>query len=707
MACTNSQPFKFGHLNVRSLLPKMADLVQIIQTMKFDLLSISETWLQPNINSNAVAIEGFSFVRQDRNIRGGGVGMYIRNTIKYKILQCDHSIEQLWISIQLPGDSIIFGVVYKTPAMDVKYFTDLLEHSLEDCTLKCDIVFCAGDFNIDCLKPEVHATTYFLSMLESLGFDQIINTPTRLLANATTLIDLIITTNKARVNDSGVVNCNISDHDLVYSVIDIQKPKKETLFRTIRDYDSIDRHTFLEDLHAIALHRIFYMTNINDKVAFLNDCILNLFNTHAPEKEVRFTKPYHPWITDNVRLLMSLRDKAKAKFRATGCASHWNHYKTLRNFTTLTLKNEKKMYFLMLANSPNKRQIWKQLKLLDVGTHKSNNLPPDLADSNLINNHFINSIPAADGTNCQISIDYYLSRTVKDLGPIFNFQPVDVDVVGKYISEIKTMSVGSDGISIKMLNLCCPYITPFITHIINSCITGSGFPNIWKHALITPIPKIKEPINLNDLRPVSILPILSKVFEKIINKQLREHLILYNILPESQSGFRKGHSCTTALLGVTDDILETLDHGEMSALVLLDYSKAFDTINHEVLAAILHFMGLTDDGVSLISSYLGNRFQSVKVDSNISVPLPLVSGVPQGSILGPLLFIIYTSNFHTQIKHCRLHMYADDTQIYHAFTANNCHVANQSINEDLIAIQRISKQHALSLNPAKSVINFW
>lgn len=210
---------------------------------------------------------------------------------------------------------------------------------------------------------------------------------------------------------------------------------------------------------------------------------------------------------------------------------------------------------------------------------------------------------------------------------------------------------------------------------------------------------------MKDLRPISLLPALSKVLEKIISTQLSEHVNKHNFLPVTQSGFRAGYSCTTAMLNVTDDILSASDRGCVTALVLLDYSKAFDTVNHMVLTTILRYTGANDNAVSFISDYLSGRTQVVKLDDNTtSKPIPVTQGVPQGSILGPLLFSIYTSVFMKHIKFCKVHIYADDTQLYHSFNPSNWERAMTEINTDLQYIFDASVQHSLKINPDKSAV---
>lgn len=220
-----------------------------------------------------------------------------------------------------------------------------------------------------------------------------------------------------------------------------------------------------------------------------------------------------------------------------------------------------------------------------------------------------------------------------------------------------------------------------------------------------PIAKISVPEELKDLRPISILPVFSKILEKIVVNQMTNFLETNDILPELQSGFRPGYSCNTTLLfllSVSNDIMKHVDNNLFVALVLIDYTKAFDMINHELLLSILYCIGFSKNTVTFFQNYLNDRTQCVCIGDDLSVPLVLKTGVPQGSVCGPILFLIYTSIFGSFLKHCKMHSYADDTQIYDPFRNTEVHEATQKINKDLNTLVNISEGHGLLLNPTKS-----
>lgn len=255
-----------------------------------------------------------------------------------------------------------------------------------------------------------------------------------------------------------------------------------------------------------------------------------------------------------------------------------------------------------------------------------------------------------------------------------------------------------------MLKYCSPFIDKYITHIINCCIEQSYFPNLWKQSIGKPLAKNLNPTTFSDLRIISILPTLSKIFERILHNQMYFYILACDILPNCQSGFRKNFSTATALSITTNDIITAYDKKLDSILVLLDFSKAFDTISHGVICSKLKYYGFDEQSCYLINSYLTGRSQKVFCNDTYSPAVDILSGVPQGSILGPLLFIIYTSDILKSIENCTVQAYADDTQVYLHFNHSNYLQATDLINADLQKIKQVSEEHNLNLNSSKSCV---
>ena len=284
----------------------------------------------------------------------------------------------------------------------------------------------------------------------------------------------------------------------------------------------------------------------------------------------------------------------------------------------------------------------------------------------------------------------------------FQFKEIEISSVIKQLSTLKTnKSTGLDRISARLLKDAAPVIAPTLTEIFNHSLKSSTFPQIWKDGKVMPIFKSGDRSNMSNYRPVTVLPILSKILERFVHTQIYNHLSENNILSPQQFGFRPKLSTSTALAFFTDNILDNADNGLVTASVFLDFSKAFDTVDHAILLRKLKSVGLDGNSLSWFHSYLTSRRQITSINDTLSSSLPVTVGVPQGSILGPLLFIIYVNDMPKRfIKHCKIILYADDTLLYYSSTSAND--IKKYVNEDLNLISKWLADNLLTLNCTKS-----
>lgn len=697
--------FTFAHLNIRSVCRGFDLFSEMVTTEGYSVLGLSETWLNQAVGNNNITIPNYRIVRKDRATRGGGVAFYVHNTVKFSILEPpthnDCPLEHLWISTKIAGKRICLGTIYRPPNSNFNHCLECLENVLISFMANFDIILLGGDFNVDLLNLNNINTTHLTNFLNKYDLHQLISQPTRITENSKTLIDLIICSDKNFINDVNVINMEeISDHSMVDCSVKLKRNKQHQLLHTYRDFSKFDYDIFLVDLFRVNWAMIFELESIDEKVEFWNKNILEVFDMHAPYKTVRISKSPAPWLTDNLKLMMKLRDKAYSKYKKIKTDSSWRHYKELRNFVNMSVKLEKKAY-LVDKSKTNPKEFWKCLKYLNINSN-TKEFNSDFGTANSLNDFFINSVPNTSPENADIILNKYSDPRPTDI--MFKFSQVSVEKVEKTFRTIKSNAKGFDGIDLKMLSLVLPHLSEYLTHIINMCLTENCFPSAWKTSNIIPIPKVSSPSDLSHFRPISILPTVSKILEKIVAEQLNLYLSKYKILPPIQSGFRADHSTTTALLHVTDDIYRAIDSNKNTCLVLLDFSKAFDTLNHITLCTKLKYFNFSNSSILFFQNYLHNRRQRVLFNGCSSEHQYNLKGVPQGSVLGPLLFSIYTADFYECLTSSTIHQYADDTQIYFSFYPHEVNTAIEVINSDLEQLAVVSKAHGLVLNESKTEV---
>lgn len=694
---------KFSHLNIRSVFTNFDIFKEYIVSNDTDLFALSETWLNADINSDSIRISQYNLIRADRIGRGGGVGFFLKKSIKYNIIfsSVNDVLEQLWISIHSSGKRITFGVLYRPPSANLIQVFNALEDAMSFLLPSSDYIVFAGDLNINLLNIGTQSITHFNNFLEAFNLKQMIDEPTRITSTGQTLIDVLITSDSSIINSCNVTDSyGISDHCIISCNIGVFKINNKPKFITFRNFKHLNEESFYGDLNNINWNSIYSLADVDEMITFFNYNLTELFNFHAPLRTIRVTKKQAPWLTDVVKIMINLREKAFTKYKQTRSENDFNAYKNLRNYVTGAIRREKQAYLSHALKNKDSKTTWNTLRTLDIVNKKScHELPDNLKNVDDINLHFNNIIPPVPSNNQLKLLDKYDNLSTY---PKFSFSTVENGTVLKYIKSIKSNSVGFDQISLIMIKLISSVLLDHITFIINKSITSGIYPTMWKQSRIIPLPKKSNPTELSDIRPISILPTLSKVHELILKEQISTFVFDNNIIPPIQSGFRPLHSTTTALMHITDELFKATDQRKISCLVLLDYSKAFDTLDHNILCKKLQFYGFDAGSIALIKSYLSDRQQRVKLDDNVSYPLPVIYGVPQGSILGPLLFSIYISDFHTTLKSSTIHHYADDSQVMITSHVDNLALANDKLNKDLESLFDISSAHKLKLNSTKT-----
>ena len=721
----NINDFSVLHVNIRSINKNGDELLIYLESIdkKFDIICLSETWITglPVVDDIFPSYTSFHSIRKNKN--GGGCAIYINKKFKASVIS-EHTInepfiETVFTQISLPNKNLIVGCCYRPPNSAFDLFQNFIENNVSSIASgPADLIFC-GDFNLDMFKiNEDSNSENFYQAMNSYSMIPIISRPSRVTDTSFSLIDNFFVSNLNSFT-SGMFSTHISDHYpifLVYrnylsAVNDI--PDKIS-YRVINEssLSALYNGLLQEDLHRVLEF------DINTSLEQLHQIVLENLNIFCPIK-TKYVSPKDktkPWITSFIKT--KIKDKQFSyrllKFNAITVGV----YNQIRNEVNSLIRSSKLEYHSRLFNriKDNMKKTWHSINgVLGKSRAKSHiksilhdeisyNRPKDIAD--IFNTHFStvaqridDSIPVSGPD----SLDFTNFLDDTQIPNNFSFVPIQSDDIDRIIKSFQNKSSHISTYSLTVIKFISPLISPILRDLINRSLAEGSFPNFCKIARVVPIFKSGSPTEVGNYRPISILPIFSKIFEKIVHKQLSDFLFFNNILKPNQFGFRKNRSTTDAIADMTQYIYDGLDRGETVISFFLDFSKAFDTVNHSILLHKLQSYGIRDVALNWFRSYLSGRLQYVSLDGFNSQVHLIDRGVPQGSILGPLLFLIFINDFPNCSEFFKFTLFADDSTLTCKFKKNTSPVNIVSqLEAKLLSIGSWLNANRLKLNSSKS-----
>ena len=684
-----------GQININFLEKKIEPLTSLVKD-KIDILMVSETKLNDTFPLNQFEIDGYSQqYRLDRNRHGGGIIVYVKDNLPSKevsSLDLSNHVESIFIEITIGKTKWLLGSGYNPRKSNISCFLSHIGKEIDKNLISHDNIIIIGDFNCPVYENEM------TEFCEIYNLENLIKHPTcyKNPSNPSS-IDVILTNRKSSFKNSMTIETGLSDfHKLTVTVLKSQCKKMDPLIINYRNYKKFDGNVFREDLsRQLNVLNIDTITYDQFKIIFMAT-----LDWHAPQKKKTIRGNNAPFMNKTLSKAFMHRSKLRNSFNKNPTEENWGLFKKQRNFCVNLLKKEKKKYYnnLDLNIFEDSKNFWQSVKplfsdkenvknrnitIVENGTVTSNK--KDVAEK--LNNYFIEAVENLDiehftsvdeestsieGENDVIVeiIRKYSSHPsilkIKENVKIeekFEFKDIISDQIETDIIKAKTKKASmANDIPIKVLKGSTDIVGPYLSNIYNNSKNTQTYPHSLKVADVTPIPKTREKFLLKQYRPVSLIPIVSKLFERNMFDQTTSYIEKY--LSPYLFGYRKGHRTEQCLMIMTEAWKKAIDEKCFAGAVLTDLSKAFDCISHGLLIAKLEAYGFAKSALKFVYDYLKGRKQRTKVNGSYSSWKDLNCGMQQGSILGPLFFNIFTNDIFYFLDKCKLANFADDNTMY-------------------------------------------
>jgi len=691
---------KIGYLNINTLQNKIVDLRSIAKDIDFAFLAISETKLNDSYPSAQFLIDGYYNPHEFRRDRpynsGGGLLVYIRKGIPCKRLRkFEHpDIEAIIVEIQIGSRKWCVISIYRSEDVTPGIFIEKLSQSVDQILDSYENLIILGDININSFDKSASKFRHLGTFCDTYGMTNLVKEPTCFQSETPTSIDVILT-NKPRsfMHTKSIVNGLSDFHSLIMTMLKAQVSKLDPVQINYRNFKDFDEIAFKLELSQ-SLNAIDFDQDTNDYNKFLA-IFQGSLERHAPMKSKTLRGNDAPFMTNALRREIKHRSRLRNIARKENTGEAKRAYCSQRNKCTKLRRASIKSYFKRgLSMGRNSKSYWKTISpfLTNKGTHgnedyilEENNVL--VRDPNSIGDIFIEyytnivehatgippvNIPSPEnGDLIDTILSHYeshpsiLSIQNMDLNSTFKLPLANEKDIENIIKNLDTSkAMGIDNIPARLVKQSADVIYRPLTKILNKSIEKDNFPDPMQIGKITPVYKSgKENSRLNkkDYRPVSVLTVFSKIFERYILNQMLEHV--NTILSDKISAYRKGYSSQHVLLKLTEEWRKHLDRNQIVGAVLMDLSKAFDCIPHDLLIAKLSAYGFDKNTLKFFLSYLKGRKQSVNIKGKLSSFMDVLAGVPQGSILGPVIFNIFINDMQNIFDKCCLNNYADDNTL--------------------------------------------
>lgn len=702
-------------INCRSLRSssKQAEFQALIHSEDPDIVLATETHLDESFPKKTGLPPGYEAYRTDSHLGAGGALLAFKEHILMSPFD-NGDCEAAWGKLLTKGNKPIYiGSFYRNPSSNQDMLTSLEDNLMGMISGNSfPLIILGSDLNLPSINWEDNTVRLnpqygpglnqkMLDIVDNFSFTQHVLEPTR----EGNILDVLLTNYPSCVENVQVIP-GMSDHDAVVVGINIglktnrKKPRKIYMFRR-GNMDAVkqDLREFKQKFQSEFGNR-----SVEENWTVLRDVIINAANSHIPSKTIRPNKDL-PWMTTNIKRQIRRRKRVYNRAKRTGKPEDWQTFRSLRNHIRRELDKAQNTYIQGILNMDNLKSAPKRFWSFVAAKKKDTvGIPPLTTPNGLA----CSAKRKAETLNAQYSSVFTREDTssipAMQTPRIPKMEDIEVDETGvlKLLINLDPYkSCGPDRVPVRIMKECAQEIAPLLTMIFNQSVHTGDLPCDWLSANVCPVYKKGDRSSPNNYRPVSLTSVSCKLLEHIIFHHIIAHVEDHNIIMEYQHGFLKRHSCETQLINTMEEIHRHLDQNRKAQIdvQVLDFSKAFDTVAHERLLHKVEHYGIRDSTLAWIRTWLTNRTQQVVVDGEISDSTLVTSGVPQGTVLGPLMFLLYINDIGDNISSkTKLKLFADDCLLFRPI---NNPIDQQQLQKDLDSLVAWSHQWQMSFNPQK------
>jgi hypothetical protein len=608
---------------------------------------------------------------------------------------------------------------YRAPQYSIVDYGNDISSIVEKALPEFQDIFIMGDMNAphsifwdqDTTNTEGRALH---SIMDQAGLTQLIHTPTRIVNSTKSCIDLIFTTNPNIVTATGVRQkiTDACDHCPIFATLKYSIPRPKAYKRWVWDFKRGSYENLRQCVLQAEWNSCFVDRDVNATVENWMSLLEKCAEAYIPHYEATIRPRDKDFMNSSIRRLMTTRDRLHKTYKLTGDENTGTEYRRCRNEVLSSIRQSKKIQEDKLdakvSNMNTSSRTWWKVCKETLGPNTQNLHGPLLSGDMLISD----DQEKANLLNCFFASQSVLDSSTSYLPdqppsePLVSIEPLVVQPEEVYkilVNLDPNKSTGPDGIGNRILKEAALPISKPMAELFNFCLSLGTFPEQWKLAQVIPIFKKGDPLQCTNYRPISLLPCISKVFERVLFNHIFHFLKTNDLINKHQSGFIPGDSTVNQLLAICHKLCGHLDNNEDVIGVFLDLTKAFDKVWHQGLLYKINKIGIQGNILKMMSSYLANRQQFVVLHGCKSNLAKLAAGVPQGSVLGPLLFLVYINDI-TEALANESYLFADDTSVFCPVQNGNILRTAEIINTDLDKLNKWAKKWLVTINPTKTVV---